>query len=150
MNITITRTHKLNDRTIGRLEIDGNYFCDTLEDKDRGLDKKMSMTDIRRLKNPGTTAIPTGTYDVSLRVQSARFGKVPFYQEVCKGLLPRMLSVPGFDGVLIHCGNTPSDTEGCILVGVKSGNIIKDSQKTFRALYKKLLEGRHDITITIK
>lgn len=93
--------------TIGRMEINGRYFCDTLEDTDRGLSKEMSEDEIAVLKVKGATAIPTGTYRIDMQTRSPRFGRV----------LPRLVSVKGYAGVLIHSGNTAADTEGCILVG---------------------------------
>ena len=91
--------------TIGKLYIDGAYFCDTLEDTDR-LDKGMTAAQLAAKKIPGQTAIPEGTYKVIVNV-SPKF----------KRLLPRLVNVPGYEGVLIHRGNTPADTAGCILVG---------------------------------
>ena len=93
--------------TIGRMEINGRYFCDTLEDTDRGLRESMTEDEIAALKVKGATAIPTGTYRIDMQTRSPRFGRV----------LPRLLRVKGYAGVLIHSGNTAADTEGCILVG---------------------------------
>ena len=53
--------------------------------------------------------------------------------------MPRILNVPGFDGVLIHPGNTALDTFSCILVGENriKGKVI-NSKETFKNLYKKM------------
>lgn len=138
--------------TISNLIIDGEVFCQVLEDADRGLDSSMSLDKILELKRPSTTAIPRGTYEITLNVVSPRFGSKPFYKEVCDGKLPRLLNVKGFDGVLIHAGNTAEDSTGCLLVGQNKvkGQVI-NSQATFRELYK-LLKDRHDKgeKITIK
>ena len=132
--------------------IDGEIFCQVLEDADRGLDSSMSLDKILELKRPSITAIPRGTYEVTLDVVSPRFSSKPFYKEVCDGKLPRLLNVKGFDGVLIHAGNTAEDSAGCLLVGQNKvkGQVI-NSQATFRELYK-LLKDRHDKgeKITIK
>ena len=65
MKIVLKRIAKRDSYTIGRLYIDGVKFCDTLEDKDRGLTQSMSVEDIKSKKVYGKTAIPTGTYTVS-------------------------------------------------------------------------------------
>ena len=138
--------------TISNLIIDGETFCQVLEDADRGLDSSMSLDKILELKRPSITAIPRGTYEITLDVVSPRFGSKPFYKEVCDGKLPRLLNVKGFDGVLIHAGNTAEDSAGCLLVGQNKvkGQVI-NSQATFRELYK-LLKDKHDKgeKITIK
>ena len=41
MEILVKRIAKKETYTIGRLYIDGKYFCDTIEDKDRGLSQKL-------------------------------------------------------------------------------------------------------------
>jgi hypothetical protein len=133
--------------TIGRLFVDGVYFCDTLEPQVRNLSKAMKV--------PGKTAIPAGTYNVLMNVFSSRFGRQNFYLTYANGgKLPRLYNVPYFDGVLIHCGNTAADTEGCILVGKnKEVGKVLDSRETFKRLYSKLTEAyrRGDvITITVK
>ena len=107
MQILIQRHALKAGYTIGRMEINGRYFCDTLEDTDRGLSEEMSEDEIVALKVKGATAIPIGTYRIDMQTRSPRFGRV----------LPRLLSVKGYAGVLIHSGNTADDTEGCILVG---------------------------------
>lgn len=107
MRILLQRHALKAGYTIGRMEINGRYFCDTLEDTDRGLSEEMSEDEIAALKVKGATAIPTGTYRIDMQTRSPRFGRV----------LPRLVSVKGFAGVLIHSGNTAADTEGCILVG---------------------------------
>ena len=107
MRILLQRHALKAGYTIGRMEINGRYFCDTLEDTDRGLRESMTEDEIAALKVKGATAIPTGTYRIDMQTRSPRFRRV----------LPRLVSVKGYAGVLIHSGNTAADTEGCILVG---------------------------------
>ena len=107
MRILLQRHALKAGYTIGRMEINGQYFCDTLEDTDRGLRESMTEDEIAALKVKGATAIPIGTYRIDMQTRSPRFGRV----------LPRLVSVKGYAGVLIHSGNTADDTEGCILVG---------------------------------
>ena len=150
MELNIKRIARRETYTIGRLYIDGKYFCDTLEDKDRGLRQDMPTAVIRATKRKGITAIPTGRYRVTLAVQSPKFSKRAIYQ-FCNGYLPRLINVPGYDGVLIHIGNTARDTEGCLLVGrnTQVGKVL-DSRKTFIELYDMLLGAKDDIYIKIE
>lgn len=98
MKLQLKRIFAGKDYTIGRLSVDGMWFCDTLEDPVRDLTSERKV--------PGNTAIPAGVYDVVVNV-SPKFRR----------LLPRLLNVPHFEGILIHRGNTAKDTAGCILVG---------------------------------
>lgn len=153
MRLTLYRKYKKQGYTIGKLSVDDVYFCDTLEDTDRGLKDSMPLEQIRRIKKPNMTAIPTGTYEITLDIYSPRFGTRDFYKETCNGKVPRLLNVKGFDGILIHAGNTHVDTSGCLLVGMnlEKGKVLK-SQETFRKLYAKLKEAHdrgEDIKITI-
>lgn len=150
MEIVLNRKWKKPNYTIGTLSIDGKYFCETLEDTDRGLKDTMNIGEIKTIKKPPITAIPTGTYQVTLNVVSPKFGSRKFYKEVCNGKVPRLLNVKGFDGVLIHSGNKAEDTDGCILVGRNKvvGQVI-NSQATFRELYKILSSSKDKITIKI-
>lgn len=139
MEILIKRIAKLNEYTIGNLYIDDQYFCNTLEDTDRGLKDCQPLLYIKAKKIFSKTAIPTGTYKVEL-TYSPRF----------KRILPLLVGVKGFDGIRIHQGNFPKDTEGCILVGkntFKGG--ISESKETLEKLLKKL-EGQKEINITIE
>ena len=128
MQITINRIAKKATYTIGRLLIDGKYFCDTLEPADHGLKKRMSLVKIKKIKHDrGRSAIPTGTYRV-LITKSPKF----------KEWLPLIFGVPGFEGIRIHTGNKPVNTRGCILVG---RNRIKGQLVTSRAVLLSLIRA---------
>ena len=150
MQLVLERKWKKPNYTIGVLSIDGERFCETLEDVDRNLNSSMTVEQIKAIKKPNETAIPTGTYKITLDTFSPRFGNKSFYKKVCEGKLPRILNIKGFDGVLIHCGNTNLDTSGCILVGrnLEKGKILK-SQEIFEKLYKVLKENKNNLTIKI-
>lgn len=98
MKLRIERLWPKPNYTVGRLFVDGKFYCNTLEDTVRDLSKEKKV--------PGKTAIPYGTYKVVFN-WSPKFGRN----------LPRLLNVPAFDGILIHPGNTAEDSAGCILVG---------------------------------
>ena len=140
LNIRIDRIAKKSTYTIGKLYLNGVYFCDTLEDTDRRLVQGMHLQKIKDRKIKGATAIPKGKYKVTMNVVSPRFSKRATYQ-FCQGKLPRLLNVDGYEGVLIHIGNTAKDTEGCILVGQNKvvGQVI-NSTVTFQKLYAEMLK----------
>lgn len=98
MKLRVERLWKKDTYTIGKLYVDDKYFCNTLEDTVRDLNKEKKI--------PGKTAIPYGEYKVVFN-WSPKFGRN----------LPRLLNVPAFEGILIHPGNTANDSAGCILVG---------------------------------
>ena len=124
MEMTLKRVALRDTYTIGKLYIDGSYFCDTIEDKVRDLNKD-GVFDDGEVKIKGKTAIPYGTYEV-VWSYSPRFGKYT----------PRLLNVNSFDGVLIHSGNTAEDTEGCIIVGQnKEVGKVLSSRETVNKLY---------------
>ena len=156
MKLTIDRKWKKATYTIGRLYVDGIFYFNSLEDKDRGLRQTDPLTYISARKVAGETAIPTGTYTVAMNVTSPKYADVAWYWNFCRGKMPRLLAVPGFDGILIHPGgsNGPLDTRGCILVGknTKVGKLT-ESRACFQELYK-LMKGAADrgetITIEIK
>ena len=103
MKLELKRIVKKADYTIGKLYVDGKYFCDTLEDKVRDLSKENKVY--------GQTAIPAGKYEIEM-VNSPKFS--PRFDGA---RLPLLMDVPQFKGILIHSGNTTADTLGCILVG---------------------------------
>ena len=142
MEIQVNRIARKDGYTIGRMSLNGEYFCDTLEDTDRGLSNSMQESEILAKKVKGQTAIPTGKYDVILTF-SPRFKRV----------LPLLLSVKGYEGVRIHAGNTNKDTEGCLLVGEnKAKGQVLNSRATLEKLMSVLLDcekRKEKISITI-
>lgn len=121
--MTLTRIAKRETYTIGRLAINGTYFCDTLEPtwRDIGVGRPGR-------KVMGRTAIPEGRYPLVVTF-SPRF----------KRWLPLLLHVPQFSGIRIHSGNTADDTEGCILPGLNtSRGRVTDSYLWERRLVAEL------------
>lgn len=109
----------LEERTLGKLYINKEFFCSTIEDKYRDLSKEKKVY--------GETCIPFGTYKVIINM-SPKYGR----------LMPRLLDVPHFDGILIHSGNTEQDSAGCILLGQRSGQKVINSRDTFNRLFARL------------
>ena len=139
MKITLKRIFTNSTYTIGHLYVDGTWVCNVLEDADRGLKDTMTLEQVKAKKIKAKTAIPTGNYKVTVNVVSPKFSKKDYYKKVCSGRVPRILGIKGFDGVLIHVGNTERDTEGCLLVGYNKvkGKVI-NSKEAFEKLYKML------------
>lgn len=123
-NLKVIRQELNSNNTIGQLYINNELFCDTLEDTYRDLSKEDKVY--------GQTCIPYGTYEVVIN-NSPKYGR----------LMPRLLNVPHFEGILIHSGNTEKDSAGCILVGVRSGNMIINSRDTFNKLFDRLKNYSH-------
>ena len=150
MELKLIRKYKKEKYTIGKLYVDGQYFCDTMEDKDRGMRQGDAYATNKRKKIAGETAIPTGRYQVTLGVQSPKYKTRPAYA-FCNGYVPRLLNVPCFEGILIHIGNYARDTEGCILVGRNTvKGAVMESTATFRRLYERLKAAKELIFITIE
>lgn len=127
MNLKLERFLFQDKATIGKLSIDGLFFCYTLEDI------------IRDAKVQNKTAIPAGHYAIMI-TWSPKFQR----------LLPLLIEVPGFDGIRIHPGNSDKDTAGCLLVGDSYGeDWITNSRVTFDKLYEKLLSDKSNLTIDI-
>lgn len=151
MKLELKRIAKKPTYTIGKLFVDGQKVCDVIEDTDRGLTQDMPLSEIQKKKVYGKTAIPTGTYEITLNVVSPKYSKSPFMIKNANGArVPRLLNVPGWQGVLIHTGNYASESLGCLLVGIndKVGMVTK-SKETFIKLYKILQTAKDKITITI-
>lgn len=152
MKILLKRIAKKATYTIGKIYVDEQYICDCIEDKDRGLKQSMTLEQINKLKVFGQTAIPTGEYKVTLNVISPKYSKSTWYKQNANGArVPRILNVKGFDGVLIHTGNTAADSQGCIIVGVNDKvGMVSKSKETFKKLYQILQSSKDDITLTIQ
>lgn len=139
MRITLIRIANRPTYCIGKLYIDGKYFCDTIEDTDRGLDDKMSEEEILKYKIKSETAIPTGIYPITIT-----------YSPKYKKNMPLINNVKGYSGIRIHSGNTSKDTEGCLIVGKnKEVGKVLESRVTYNALYKRLVQAKDKIIIDI-
>lgn len=153
MELLLSRDYKKDKYTIGRLYINGKFFCNTLEDRDRSLSDAMSESQIRSIKIYGETAIPIGTYTIDMNTISPKF-KDRSWAKPYGGKIPRLLKVKGFSGVLIHPGNTAKDSLGCIIVGLNTKRgMVTNSTEYFHKLMKELLEAKlkgENVTITIK
>lgn len=104
MNLNLIRTKFYDTHTIGQLYIEDQFICFTLEDVVR----EIKGQPVERWKIKGETAIPYGVYKLKFE-NSPKFGPDTI----------TLKNVPGFDYIRIHSGNTPNDTEGCIIVGYK-------------------------------
>ncbi|MBR6980131.1 MAG: hypothetical protein IKH88_09900 [Prevotella sp.] len=135
MTLSLVRIYNCPTYSIGKLYVDGVWLCDTIEDYDRGLDQSMSPSEIAKIKVKRLTAIPTGTFRVTMNVQSPKMSKMKYYADFCKGYLPRLLNVPGYDGILIHCGSSAASSAGCIIVGYNTvKGKVTNSRKAWEAL----------------
>lgn len=128
MTIKIQRPPISNSKsTISKLFINNEFFCDTIEDRDRNLKSSDSLERIKSIKVKHETAIPYGTYQLVMSY-SQRFEKY----------LPELLNVPGFDGIRIHPGNTEADSSGCILPGIRNVDKVVNSRLTMQKLQTKI------------
>lgn len=153
MELFLERKYKKSNYTIGKLYINGKYFSNTIEDKDRNLNSNMPESQIKGLKVYGETAIPTGTYTIDMNTISPKF-KDRSWAKPYGGKLPRLLNVKGFEGVLMHVGNTCQDSYGCVLMGLNTKKgMVTNSTEYFHKLMKELLAAKlkgEEIKITIK
>lgn len=132
MILNLVRDTFTNKTSIGKLYIDGKFYCYTLEDVIRP----------NGIKVYGETAIPKGTYPIVID-----------YSPKYKKNMTHILNVPGFEGIRIHPGNKAEDTEGCIIVGTsRSKDWVSGSVKAYKPLFDilvKAFESQDEITITI-
>ena len=155
MELILKRIALRSEYTIGKLYVNGEYVCDTIEDTVRDLDKDGKFAN-GEVKIPGKTAIPYGRYEITMKVKSPKYSNFSKYSWAKKydGYLPRLLNVPHFEGVLIHVGNSALDSEACVLVGENKvvGKVI-NSVNTFRRLMDDYLvpakKRNENIVITI-
>lgn len=106
INLELNRIFFSPTYTIGKFFVNGIYWCDTIEDVNRDINKDGDLTDPGEFKVQDKTCIPFGHYNVIVNM-SGRF----------KRMLPRILDVPSFDGILIHNGVDETSSSGCIILG---------------------------------
>ena len=131
MKLSVIRDTFTDQTTIGKLYVNDQYECNTLEDIVR-----------KGAKVFGKTAIPEGTYDLVIDYSNH------FQRE-----MPHILNVPGFEGIRIHSGNNADDTEGCILLGLtRKTDWVGQSRTAFEAFFDKLEDAykrKEHITIEV-
>lgn len=141
MELLLERKYIKPEYCIGRLYINGEFFCNTLEDTIRDINKNGTF-DCGEFKISGHTAIPYGTYEVQVT-----------YSPKFKRELPLLLDVPSFTGIRIHRGNTNKDSSGCILVGenTKKGMVLNSTkyEEELTKLLKNTQSKKEKIIITI-
>lgn len=142
MEILVERKWPRKDYTVGICYVNGERFSETLEDADRGLRQDMTLSQLKKLKKYGSTAIPTGTYEV----------KSYFWPKYRK-YYPWIQNVPAYEGILIHGGATHAQTLGCVLVGEnKQVGKLTNCEKYVRKLTSMVQECEkrgEKVTITI-
>jgi hypothetical protein len=141
MELLLERKYIKPEYCIGRLYINGEFFCNTLEDTIRDINKNGTF-DCGEFKISGHTAIPYGTYEIQVT-----------YSPKFKRELPLLLDVPSFTGIRIHRGNTNKDSSGCILVGenTKKGMVLNSTkyEEELTKLLKNTQSKKEKIIITI-
>ena len=113
--------------TLGRIHVDQIHLW-TLEDPKR--DHKVW----------GETRIPAGRYELKLRTEGGMTQRYKHrFPDMHQGMI-WLQDVPFFEWVYIHIGNTPEDTEGCILVGMDRGkDFIGHSRNAYQLLYPAIV-----------
>lgn len=139
MKLTLKRIALRPTYTIGKLYIDDVYFCDTIEDTVRDLNKNGKF-DNGEKKVHSKTAIPYGTYEIKW-TYSPRFKKYT----------PQLMNVPSFEGIRIHAGNTSADTEGCLILGKnKQVGKVLNSRATINKFYPIIKNACSSGKVTIE
>jgi len=122
MKLDIYREHETSRSITGRLEIDGQEECFTIEpSRDTPV-------------HAGHPCIPAGLYDVELTLS-------PHFHYVT----PEIMNVPGRSYIRIHRANKPEDLLGCTGVGESLGpqpDWIGGSKKAFDQLMIILNQAR--------
>lgn len=129
MIINVRRYKHEKEFTIGRLYIDGQFECYTLEDQ------------YQAVKVMHETRIPEGKYKVELRTFGGHHEQYKHKFPEHKGML-WVKDVPGFKDILIHIGNSDGDTSGCLLVGCSVDDVqgkLFNSTEAYKRFYRKVL-----------
>ena len=106
MRMLLLRDTLAEGWTMGALLLDGKHFCWTLEDSMREIVTDSGWLWRHDLKVPAETAIPAGTYEVSVN-----------WSNKFKRRMPLIMAVPSFEGIRFHGGSNVDHSEGCPLMG---------------------------------
>lgn len=141
MQLKLHRKYFKDSYTIGDLYVDNIFFCNTLEDKNRDLNKNGKF-DNGEVKVANETCIPFGTYKITIET-SPKF----------KRELPLLHDVPHFTGILIHRGNSAEDSSGCVLLGENRevGKVLNSApyEQVLVNIIKHAIAKGEEVSITI-
>lgn len=144
MELTVDRTDRTANSTIGNFSVNGIFECFCLEPKDRGLTSNMTLSQIQAIKIQNKTAIPTGRYQVT-KYNSPKHHNTE---------VPLLENVTDFAFIEIHVGNFPKDTDGCLLLGTEKGpDEVLNSKVAINDFYPKFfaaLNAGEDVFITYR
>jgi len=143
MELTVDRTSKTNQSTIGTFSVNGSFESYCLEPVDRGLTSDMSLAEVQAIKIAGSTAIPTGRYQV-----------IKYFSPDHNEDVPCLVGVTDFEYIELHVGNYPRDTKGCILLGTgKAPDEVLNSRVAVGHFYPQFfaaVDAGEDIWITVQ
>ena len=131
INLLLIRDTFSKKSTIGELFINGERICDTLENP--WIDNQRNVS-----------CIPEGVYPVRLRLPR---------ESATRDYLHLLVQeVPNRDFILVHRGNFPSQTQGCILVGLGTEqDVVHNSTLAMDLLIKEVIHlGGENINLIIK
>ncbi|MEK8034174.1 DUF5675 family protein [Ideonella sp. DXS29W] len=143
MQILVDRFLSDSDTTISHVTVDGQFVCFGLEDE------------YRADKVAHETRIPAGEYHVGVRTAGKHHTQYKAqFPDIHRGML-HVQDVPGFEFILIHCGNTQADTSGCLLVGTGAvtdpGNMsISSSRIAYRKFYPMVIGAALEGSLSIR
>ena len=129
------------EQTPGVLFFHDKFLCDTLEDVVRDRNADGDLNDQDEGKVYGETAIPYGTYELKVT-----------WSPAFERNMTLICNVPHFEGVRIHWGTTVKQTEGCLLVGEKDGNRLKNIGMTDKItlMVRELQERNEEVFLEIQ
>jgi len=142
MELLSVRETFTNKSTISRIYANGVFLAYVLEPVDRNLNSGMSLPEIKAIKDtnpPGTTAIPYGTYPITI------YNSPDHHMDV-----PLVNNTPDFGYVELHIGNYPSDTKGCLLLGEsKATDFVGSSHLAFTKVFEIIEEALKNGTVNL-
>ena len=131
INLLLIRNTFSKKSTVGELFLNGERICDTLENPWQDNQRNISC-------------IPEGVYPVRLRLPR---------ESATRDYLHLLVQeVPNRDFILVHRGNFPSQTQGCLLVGLGTEqDVVNNSVLAMDLLIKEILHlGGENINLIIK
>ena len=138
LQVLLTRNYRKETYTIGRIYTNGQFFCNSLEDKDRGIIQGMPLASLKKMNVQDATAFPCGTYKLRVTM-SPKF----------KRELVEVVGVPAFSGIRFHRGANAKHSSGCVLTGmntVKGG--LTDGAK-YEEAFTKLVKEADEAYLTV-